>query len=318
MRPAEKIHLVKVKAKGKHKKVMEIDIRKSPWDKIRGKWINPEGLSPIDKESIEKVENWVRQITRISANLDQTDGITEEINLEEVLDQQLSAVEGHKKVEIIDHLKLHGPKRVDVTQPLEEAEQTPLGIELEKKPWIDNAKKIAALLSGVSIAIIIVLANNLRDPKEQSILSSVTPSNTHRVGFSSPIKLDGIGHVYLYNQNWNEKLEKEDIIEQVKPAAIQILSSYSNLQLEKVEFPKEEIRKRVAAIDKNKTPMLVVIPEGKEQKENNTKLWISKTGQIFLERTIKTKTTWEMRKMKDPEDNTIKEMKLPFLNEQKK
>jgi hypothetical protein len=316
MRPAEKIHLINAKPKGNSKRIIEIDIRKSPWNKIKGKWVNTEGLTPIDIESIKKVEDWVRQITRISANLSEPKEVDEKNELTELLDQQLSAVEGHKKIEIIDHLKLHGAKKVDVTEPLEDTDQAPLGIELEGKPWIDNAKKIAALLSGISIAIIIALANNLRETKEQSILSSATPSDTHKTGFSSPIKLNGIGHVYLYNQDWDKELEKEDIVKQVKPPAIQILSSYSNLQLEKINFPKEEIRNRVTAIDKNKTPLLVVIPEGKEQKENNTKLWISRSGQIFLERTRKSKTTWEMMKIKDPKDNTIKAMKLPFLKEQ--
>lgn len=316
MKPAEEKHLIlacKGKGKSKKKNVQTLDIRESSWEKRGNKWVNPQGLSPYDNPSIKKIENWVNEITRISpAMLDGEKHELEEEDETNKLDHQLSAVEGHKKVEILDN---RGTKQeAQITDPPNQQFVEPLGIELEKKPWIDNAKMITVMLASITLTILVILGNNLRVPKEQSILSDASPSNIETIGFSSPLYLKGIGAVYLYNQKWEFKTEEEKE-QKVKPIVIKLLSAYQNLRFDNVLEPKDRITKIISEIDSKKIPMLVIVPEGKEKRQNNTKIWVSKSQSIFMERTVNNKTTWKRIRLKG---NAEEEMKLPFLKSEKR
>ena len=330
MRPALSKHIINAgilpKKKRKSKKLLkdlnieQIDIRKTEWRKIDGVWQTPQGLSPSDQESMEKVENWVREITRISpAILDQDENKdTDNTSINsDILDNQLSAVEGYKKIEIIES---RGTKQeVEIEEPLDQEDhQEPLGIEIEKKPWVPKAKMLVALIFGIVITTMLLIGNNLYNPKQQSILSSQTPSNTQRLGFSSPITIKGLGNIYLYNNEWDPK--DPEILAQINPIAVIVTSAYINLKLKEIKYSKKEISTRVSDIDKNKTPLLVIIPEGLESPTNNTKLWVYKSGSILVERTIKDKTTWKVKRIdKDGADKlTAMTSKLPFLEKKQK
>jgi hypothetical protein len=317
MKPAEDKHIVNARKRGKGRKsIFQIDIRQSSWKKMGTKWVNSQGFIPTDKESIKKVENWVREISSLSPIFLDTETVTETEmpNTTDILDHQLSAVEGHKKIEIIEQRRNHQEAEVEAL-PEEEVDE-PIGVEIDKKPWAKHAKMITALLSGIAIAIILILGNNLREPRKQSLLSSSSPSDTHTLGFSQPLPLKGIGTVYLYNQNWDPSDPESE--KAVKPATVRILSAYTNLRFEESRLPTKEINLRVSRIDDEKIPMLVIIPEGRDQKHNNTKLWISENGSTFLERTINKKTSWKLLKLKEDSNTYLRDLNLEFLERNKK
>jgi hypothetical protein len=296
MKPAEEKHLIKAYRKVKRKKEYSIiDIRQSEWRKIKGKWLNPNGWTPEDSKSIKKIEAWVAEITRIGPASVAGEDDNEDTTPKDALDHQLSAVEGHKKIEIID---TRGTRRdPEIEAPEEKPELPPIGVELEKKPWIEKAKLGAALLAGVIIPIILIYSNNLRAPKKQSFLSSDSPSNTGLVGFSDPIPIKGVGTAFFYNQNWEGRPQTME--EKIKPLAMQLVNAYNNLNIKEIRYGKEEKRKKIKEIDENSIPMLVVVPEGKALKSNNTKLWVSRIETIYIERTIEEKTTWTIGRLKD-------------------
>jgi len=310
MKPAESKHIIKtIKNGSKRGKTTETDLRQSSWRKINGTWVNNENLRPANKESINKIEQWVKEITRISPLLSETESEVAPDQIE-ILDHQLSAVEGHKKIELIEAKDTK--KDAEVEHP-ENEEEDPLGIELESQPWIKKAKIVATTLSIMAISLLLLVGNKMRESKEHSILSSTSQSDEHKGGFSEPLIIKGVGVVYLYNQDWDLSGKNKGAIEDlIKPLSIQLIGAHSNLKFKEIRLTKETIRQRVSAIDEEKIPMLVMIPEGKTKKSNNTKIWISKKGRIFIERTRNNKTTWKLVRL--PEDQHDK-LSIPILED---
>lgn len=303
MRPAEEIHLINAKRRVKRKQETTLlDIRSTGWEKVKGKWKSSEGWIPSDPLSVYKIDEWVKEITRIAPAWEDEEQDNSILSEQEVLDQQLSAVEGHKKVEILTTWKDKTAAIIEEPQEIEEM-LIPIGIELEKKPWAESAKIICTLLAGVAVAAVLIYSNNVRRPEKQTVLTPQVGTDTEILGFSSPIKINGAGTIYLYNQDWETEnpIGQEDIKQKLKPTALKLVSDYSNLQLENIALPKEERRKRIRQIDDDKIPMLVIVPEGKDLKENNTKIWLSKSQLILIERTINDKTTWSVAKIKNNE-----------------
>jgi len=285
MRPAEDKHLISAKrVVNKNVETATFDIRTDRWQKSEGVWVSENGWSPIDPHSIAKVEQWVEEISRI---------IPTHRNVEEDhksararLDDQLSAVEGHKKIEIDE------TKDSWVDPVVEEKKEEPsLGEELEKEPWINRAKTLVGILLGTIIALFITYVNRPME-KDDSLFIQEELIKLQEGPWSAGKKIPGVGIIHLYNLSW-EKADTTDT--ETKRVAVTLLTEFEDSSFEKVILTEKEQLRRIEEMIKSARPLLIFLPESKE----NTRLWVSRTGSVIIEKTKENgNLSWEFLKSK--------------------
>jgi hypothetical protein len=307
MRPAEFKDLIKAtklsgkksgnipesKTSGKPPKTSTIDIRLEKWQKINDRWVNDSGWSPYDALSVKKVENWIEEITSLNPrkNRDVSHLNYHPDHTPEHLEGQLSAVEGHKKIEI-EELKDSWVK--PEIEEIKEDER--LGQELEQEPWIDRAKTLVGILLASIVALYFIYVNKPAKPSlEERLFITQEFIKLENKNWSQPKRFPSIGSVYLYNSDW----EKIDTPEgKLKGILLIIQDEYQQNTLETLKLsPKEELRRIKEIVDSDR-PLLIYIPEGSD----NIKLWISRTGSIIKERIENDELSWEFLKSKKIND----------------
>jgi hypothetical protein len=285
MKVAQEQHLINAaKTSKKVKETCILDIRETQWQKIGGVWKSVDGWTPTDPESVIKIEQWVKEITRIMPRAS-----TREDNEDpDSLDHQLSAVEGHKKIEI-DETK-HTWTEAEVEQPEEEPR---IGEEIEKEPWVPRAKIELAILLGAIIAGFFIYANSPSGNSDAKIFIQEELNKLEDGPWDTGEAFAAIGQVDIYNKEWPNS--KSDVAA-IRGAVTIIMKQYKNNKLEKMNLTEEEQAKRIEDINKLKRPMLIIRPEG----EKGTKLWVSPAATIIKEtKTEDGQLTWEFMRAED-------------------
>jgi hypothetical protein len=294
MRPPEKKHLIQAKRVVNNiEETSEIDIRITRWQKINSVWVNEAGWSPMGKESISKIEDWVDEISSIipTKKKKRKKRGKEEDNL----DNQLSAVEGHKKIEIEETKDTWNDPVVE-----EVKEEPHIGEELETEPWINRAKTLVGLLLGAIIAIFIIYSNKPYVPKTQSPFVKEELTKLNKGPWSKGKTFPTIGKVYLYNTDWNN-IEATDF--ELKQVLITLLDEFNEKKLDTLTLSEKEEIRRIEEIIQSKRPLIIFVPH----EHSKTRLWVSRAGGIIKESyNNKGDLSWEFLKSNKIQD-------IPFL-----
>jgi hypothetical protein len=286
MRPPEDKDLIQaIRIVDGKKEKTTIDIRVSRWQKINNKWVSDESWTPANKDSVNKLDAWIREITRIIPSLSGTEATHKERDL----DDQLSAVEGHKKIEIEE------TKDSWIEPTVEETKEEPrIGEEIEKEPWVDRAKILLGILLGAIIAGFFIYANRPVSQKEEDEKLFIKEEfiKLEKGNWSPGKKFPGIGTIHLYNTSWDKIGDKEDLVKRI---ALQIIVEFEDGKLEELNLSEKEQLRRIKEILDSKRPLLILIPENSPR----TTLWVSRAGGIIKERKDRLgDPTWEFLRSK--------------------
>jgi hypothetical protein len=168
-----------------------------------------------------------------------------------------------------------------------------------------RAKMEVALIFAAAITSILLYGNHLRNAPRPQILDNSKTSQSTGGKFSSALKMPGVGTAYVYNQDWPKNTNWQ---EEVKAVSMKVVSLYNQSKLIFPNIKQDEKDAIIKTINKNKKPLLVIIPEGIDTATHQTKLWVTREGVVLIEKTRDAKKTWDLMEL--PNKTPVE---VPFL-----